>query len=406
VGDLSGDLDADDVCRLPFAVCRLPFAVCRLPFALILACLATQLLTIGCFCIGTNQVDLDAAAKAGIAVFNSPFANSRSVAELVISEIIALSRQLGDRSREMREGIWNKVSKGCWEIRGKTLGIVGYGHIGSQLSVLAEAFGMQVLYYDVVPIMPLGSARQTETLEQLLGASDFVTLHVPELEETKNMIGATEIGQMKQGAYLINNSRGKVVHLPALVDALESGHLAGTAVDVFPSEPGSNGPGFNDNLGDFIPRLRKCPNTILTPHIGGSTEEAQRAIGQEVASALTRYLNFGTSVGAVNFPEVDLRAITMADDRHIRVCHLHTNAPGVLKGLNKILGNFNITKQFTDSKGDIAYLLADVSDVSLDQIREIYAEISEMSTTIKTRLLCESTPLPFERCHAVVLGIR
>lgn len=346
-----------------------------------------DLLTIGCFCIGTNQVDLEAAAKAGIAVFNSPFANSRSVAELVISEIIALSRQLGDRSREMRDGIWNKVSKGCWEIRGKTLGIIGYGHIGSQLSVLAEAFGMQVIYYDVLPIMPLGSARQTADLEELLGNADFVTLHVPELEETRNMIGATELSQMKQGAYLINNSRGKVVDLPALVDALESGHLAGTAVDVFPAEPGSNGPGFTDNLGAFIPRLRRCPNTILTPHIGGSTEEAQRAIGQEVAQGLIRYLNFGTSVGAVNLPEVDLRAITCADERHIRVCHLHTNAPGVLKGLNKILGNFNITKQFTDSRGDVAYLLADVSDVSLDQIRDIYTEISDMPTNIKTRLL-------------------
>lgn len=348
---------------------------------------ATQLVTIGCFCIGTNQVDLDAAARAGVAVFNSPFANSRSVAELVISEIIALSRQLGDRSREMREGIWNKVSKGCWEIRGKTLGIIGYGHIGSQLSVLAEAFGMQVIYYDVVPIMPLGSARQTDTLEQMLELSDFVSLHVPELEETMNMIGEAEIAHMKQGSYLINNSRGKVVQLAALADALERGHLAGTAVDVFPAEPGANGPGFDSSLGDFIPRLRRCPNTILTPHIGGSTEEAQRAIGAEVASALTRYLNFGTSIGSVNFPEVDLRAISSADDRHIRVCLSHSNLPGVLKGLNQILGNFNIAKQFTDSKGDLAYLLADVSDVSLDQIRDIYSEISDMPSTIKTRLL-------------------
>lgn len=276
-------------------------------------------MSIGCFCIGTNQVDLIAAAEAGIAVFNSPFANSRSVAELVISEIIALSRQLTDRAREMREGIWNKVSKGCWEIRGKTLGIVGYGHIGSQLSVLAEAFGMQVIYYDVVPIMPLGTARQVDTMQELLSSADFVTLHVPELPETKDMIGEQELSWMKQGAYLINNARGKVVNLPALVDALESGHLAGCAADVFPSEPGSNGPGFNDTLGDFIPRLRACPNTILTPHIGGSTEEAQRSIGAEVSQALMRYLNYGTSIGAVNYPEVDLRAITNTDERHIRV---------------------------------------------------------------------------------------
>ncbi|KAK4687704.1 hypothetical protein P7C73_g2410, partial [Tremellales sp. Uapishka_1] len=350
---------------------------------------APQLLAIGCFCIGTNQVDLVTAAKRGISVFNSPFSNSRSVAELVIGEIISLSRQLLDRSSEMRAGIWNKVSKGCWEIRGKTLGIVGYGHIGSQLSVLAEAFGLTVLYYDVMPIMPLGSARQVETLEELLNRSDFITLHVPEIPDTIGMMGPTEFSQMKQGAFFINNARGKVVDLPALCTALESGHLAGAAVDVYPQEPGSNGPGFTDVLGDFIPRLRNIPNMILTPHIGGSTEEAQRAIGSEVATALVRYLNYGTSLGAVNFPEVDLRAITTDDERHIRVCHVHRNEPGVLRSINAILGSHNIEKQYSDSKGDIAYLMADISGVGEEEVKDIYDAIKGTRANILTRLLCK-----------------
>ncbi|WVW80936.1 phosphoglycerate dehydrogenase [Kwoniella bestiolae CBS 10118] len=346
-----------------------------------------QLLVIGCFCIGTNQVDLEHAARRGIAVFNSPYANSRSVAELVISEIIALSRQIVDRTHEMRAGIWNKISKNCWEIRGKTLGIVGYGHIGSQLSVLAESFGMQVVYYDVIPIMPLGSARQVDSLDELLSKADFVTLHVPEIPDTINMIGEAQFAQMKTGSFFINNARGKVVDLAALAAALESKHLAGAAVDVFPKEPGSNGPGFNDALGDFIPRLRNCSNLILTPHIGGSTEEAQRAIGSEVSNALYRYLTYGTSLGSVNFPEVDLRAITTNDERHIRVCHVHRNEPGVLKSINNILADHNIEKQFTDSKGDIAYLMADISGVGQEEVEGIYNGIKNTRANILTRLL-------------------
>lgn len=346
-----------------------------------------QLLVIGCFCIGTNQVDLDVAAKHGIAVFNSPFSNSRSVAELVIGEIISLSRQLIDRASELRAGIWNKVSKGCWEIRGKTIGIVGYGHIGSQLSVLSEAFGMNVIYYDVVPIMPLGTARQVDTLEELLEKADFVTLHVPEIADTIGMIGPKEFAHMKEGAFFINNARGKVVDLSALADALESGHLAGAAVDVFPKEPGSNGPGFSEVLGEFIPRLRKLPNLIMTPHIGGSTEEAQRAIGAEVASALVGYLNYGTSLGSVNFPEVNLRAITTEDDRHIRVCYVHRNEPGVLRNINAILAAHNIEKQFSDSKGDIAYLMADISGVGHDEVKDIYEAINHTRANVLTRLL-------------------
>ncbi|CAL1695634.1 unnamed protein product [Somion occarium] len=348
---------------------------------------ASKLLVIGCFCIGTNQVDLLTAAKAGIPVFNSPFSNSRSVAELVLSEVIGLSRQYFERAFEMRQGIWNKQSKGCWEIRGKTLGIVGYGHIGSQLSVLAEAFGMRVLFYDVINIMPLGSARQVESLNVLLAESDFVTLHVPELPETMNMISTEQLAQMKQGAYLINNARGKVVDIPALIDALKSKHLAGAAIDVYPAEPGSNGAPFDDQLNSWASTLRSTPNVILTPHIGGSTEEAQRMIGEEVSSALTRYLNYGSTLGAVNFPEVDLRAITAEQGDHVRICHVHNNIPGVLKQVNEVLSPYNVEKQYSDSKGDIAYLMADIADVSPSDINRLRELISRTNANILTRLL-------------------
>lgn len=261
-----------------------------------------------------------------IAVFNSPFSNSRSVAELVIGEVITLSRQLGDRNKEMHKGIWNKVSNNCYEIRGKTLGIVGYGHIGTQLSVLAEAMGMTVYFYDVLQIMPLGSAKQLASLESLLSVSDFVTLHVPELEDTKDMIGEREImGYMKKGAYLINASRGTVVQIPALVKGLKSGHLGGAAIDVYPKEPAANGPNF-----DTYPDLLDCPNLILTPHIGGSTEEAQSMIGVEVSTALIKFINQGSSVVAVNYPEIDLRAIR-EEENTVRVLYTHQNIPGVLK---------------------------------------------------------------------------
>ncbi|KZW01951.1 hypothetical protein EXIGLDRAFT_708543 [Exidia glandulosa HHB12029] len=348
---------------------------------------ASKLLVIGCFCIGTNQVDLVTAARAGIPVFNSPFSNSRSVAELVMAEIISLSRQLFDRAYEMRTGVWNKVSKNCYEIRGKTLGIVGYGHIGSQLSVLAESFGMRVLFYDVLILMPLGSARQVETLDELLSQSDFVTLHVPELPETTNMISAPQLAAMKKGAYLINNARGRVVDIPALVDAVKSGHLAGAALDVYPSEPGSNGSAFDDKLNSFATGLRSLPNIILTPHIGGSTEEAQRMIGDEVASALTRYLNYGSTIGAVNFPEVDLRAIAAEQANQVRVCHVHVNQPGVLREVNDILSPFNVEKQYTDSKGAVAYLMADIADVTPRDVQSIYDRISQTRANILTRLL-------------------
>ncbi|KAG1825868.1 uncharacterized protein BJ212DRAFT_1475238 [Suillus subaureus] len=348
---------------------------------------AHKLLVIGCFCIGTNQVDLVTASKAGIPVFNSPFSNSRSVAELVVSEMIALSRQLVERSHEMRQGIWNKQSKGCWEVRGKTLGIIGYGHIGSQLSVLAEALGMRVIFYDVINIMPLGSARQVNNLPTLLAEADFVTLHVPELPETINMIGSQELAQMKMGSYLINNARGRVVHIPALIEALQSNHLAGAAIDVYPQEPGSNGAPFDDQVNVWSSTLRSLPNIILTPHIGGSTEEAQRMIGEEVSLALSRYLNYGSTLGAVNFPEVDLRAITAEQGNHVRVCHVHSNQPGVLKQVNEVLSPYNVEKQYSDSKGDVAYLLADIADVSPQDVNKLREMINHTSANILTRLL-------------------
>lgn len=301
---------------------------------------AKNLIVIGCFCIGTNQVDLKYAARHGIAVFNSPFSNSRSVAELMIGEIIVLARQLGDRSNEMHQGTWNKVSSKCWEIRGKTLGkplydqrdlhlqaendtgIIGYGHIGSQLSVLAQAMGMDVIYYDVVNLMAMGTSHQVPTLEALLTGADFVTCHVPELPETKNMIGAKELGQMKDGAYLLNASRGSVVDIPALINAMRSGKIGGAALDVYPSEPAGNGDYFNSDLNSWGEDLRSLKNIILTPHIGGSTEEAQSAIGVEVAEALVRYVNEGATLGAVNMPEVNLRSLTMDEPNHVRVSRL------------------------------------------------------------------------------------
>ncbi|KAG9306810.1 hypothetical protein G9A89_005711 [Geosiphon pyriformis] len=333
---------------------------------------AKKLLVIGCFCIGTNQVDLEAAARQGIAVFNSPFSNSRSVAELVIAEIIALSRQLGDRNNEMHRGDWNKVSKKCYEIRGKSLGIIGYGHIGSQLSVLAEAMGMKVYFHDIIQIMPLGSAKQLGSLYELLELVDFVTIHVPETEDTKNMIGDTEIKLMKPGSFLINAARGSVVVINALIKGLKSKHLGGAAIDVYPREPGANGVGlFNKDLNDWTPELLECENLIMTPHIGGSTEEAQKMIGIEVATYLTKFINNGTSIGAVNFPEVDLRAIQETQNS-CRLLFAHQNIPGVLKEINDILSDHNVDKQFSDSRGDIAYLMADISDVTYADIRKIY----------------------------------
>ncbi|KAL3230994.1 D-3-phosphoglycerate dehydrogenase 2 [Nakaseomyces bracarensis] len=349
---------------------------------------AKNLVVIGCFCIGTNQVDLQYAASIGVAVFNSPFSNSRSVAELVIAEIISLARQLGDRSIELHTGTWNKVSQKCWEVRGKTLGVVGYGHIGSQLSVLAESMGMHVLYYDIVTIMALGTAKQVSTLDELLNKSDFVTLHVPETPETKNLLSAPQFAAMKDGAYVINASRGTVVDIPSLISAMKAGKIAGAALDVYPNEPAKNGAdAFSNKLNNWTSELVSLPNVILTPHIGGSTEEAQSAIGIEVAQSLSKYINEGISTGSVNFPEVSLRSLDLDQENTVRVLYIHKNVPGVLKTVNNILSNHNIEKQFSDSSGEIAYLMADISDVNQSDIKDIYDDLNKTEAKISIRLL-------------------
>jgi D-3-phosphoglycerate dehydrogenase len=266
-------------------------------------------------------------------------------------------------------------------------GIIGYGHIGSQLSVLAESMGMSVIYYDVVNLMAMGTARQVHSLSELLEKADFVTCHVPELAETKNMIGEKELSQMKDGSYLINASRGSIVDIPALINAMRSGKIAGAALDVYPSEPGGNGDYFTKDLNPWAEDLRSVSNIILTPHIGGSTEEAQSAIGIEVAEALSNYVNQGTTSGAVNLPEVTLRSLTLEEPNHVRVIYIHQNVPGVLRKVNAVLGDHNVDKQMSDSRGDVAYLMADISNVSYANIKSIYEELENLSSRIMTRLL-------------------
>mmetsp|Transcript_19705 Transcript_19705/g.28682 ORF Transcript_19705/g.28682 Transcript_19705/m.28682 type:complete len:468 (-) Transcript_19705:97-1500(-) len=336
---------------------------------------AKRLLCVGCFCIGTDQVDLDYAQGIGIPVFNSPFANTRSVAELVTSEIIALSRQYPDRSMELHRGHWNKVSKGCWEVRGKTLGIVGYGHIGTQVAVLAESLGMHVVYYDIIPKLPLGNSQKCETLEELLEEADFVTLHVPKAVETVNLIGEKQIAMMKKGSYLINASRGTVVDLSALAKALNRGHVAGAAIDVFEKEPEKNGPGFQHPL-------QGCPNTILTPHIGGSTVEAQANIGEEVASALIKLVNHGATINAVNFPNLEL---PYHAECH-RILNIHVNKAGVLRDINDIFArcDTNVRAELLGTTAAIGYLVVDVEKKTSDETKRL---ISELPASIRTRIL-------------------
>ena len=336
---------------------------------------APGLLAIGAFCIGTNQIALDAANRAGVPVFNAPFSNTRSVAELVIAEIIALARQLVDRSLEVHAGTWKKVAAGCFEVRGKTLGIIGYGHIGSQVGVLAEALGMRVLTHDIRTTLPIGNARATLTLHELLAASDFVTLHVPETPQTRGLVGARQLASMKPGSYLLNASRGSVVDIGALREALERGHLAGAAVDVFPEEPDAN-------TADFATPLRGLPNVILTPHIAGSTVEAQAAIGREVAASLARFATLGTTTGAVNFPWAEL---PLRRGAH-RVVNVHRNVPGVLRDINQIVSarNANIEAQHLGTDPHVGYLLMDMNDeVSSD----VLADIARLETSIKTRIV-------------------
>lgn len=341
---------------------------------------AKNLLAVGCFCIGTNQVDLGRTAAMGVPVFNSPFSNTRSVAELVVAEVIALHRRLADRSAQMHAGVWRKSSAGSHEVRGRTLGIVGYGRIGSQVSVLAEALGMRVIYHDTVPTLAMGNARLAGSLDQLLRESDAVTLHVPATATTKKLIGKRELGLMREGSVLLNNSRGSVVDVDALAGALGSGHLAGAAVDVFPEEPAANTDGFESPL-------RRLDNVILTPHVGGSTGEAQEAIARDVAGKLVRFINIGSTTGAVNVPEVELPEQPAGDgSRPHRILHMHKNVPGVLGKLHQVLSahGANVSGEVLRTNQDLGYV---VLDVDPGDSRPVVEELAAIPETVRVRVL-------------------
>jgi len=336
---------------------------------------ADKLLAIGCFCIGTNQVDLKAATENGVAVFNAPHANTRSVAELVVGLSVILIRKISDKNIAAHNGIWQKDAKGCYELRGKTLGIIGYGNIGSQVSVLAEALGMHVHYYDIVTKLPHGNARQLRDLSELLEVSEIVTLHVPSTPATKNMMNAERIGQMRKGAMLLNYARGDVVDLDALRDAIVSGHLSGAAIDTFPGEPEKNGDSFSTVL-------QNLPNVVLTPHIGGSTEEAQANIGFDVSSKLIKYVEYGASEGSHTVPPVSL---PLQDQTH-RILHIHENVPGVLSEINSRLSEkgINILGQYLKTNDSIGYVILDV-DTELS--REALEVLREVNATLKARIV-------------------
>ena len=338
---------------------------------------ARGLLAVGCFCIGTNQVDLRDARERGVPVFNAPYSNTRSVAELVIAEAILLMRRVPERNAECHRGGWSKSADGSFEVRGKTLGIVGYGHIGTQVGVLAESLGMHVLYHDIEAKLALGNASSAQNLDDLLARSDIVTLHVPQTPATAGMIGAGQIARMRRGAMLINASRGNVVDIDALAAALKSGHLAGAAVDVFPKEPKGRDEAFESPLRDF-------DNVILTPHVGGSTQEAQFNIGTEVAAKLVRYSDNGSTLSAVNFPEVSLPE--HAGSR--RLLHIHHNVPGVLSRINEVFsqGGININGQYLQTDGQIGYVVIDVS-ASEQQSESLREQLSAIPGTVRTRLL-------------------
>lgn len=336
---------------------------------------AHKLVAVGCFCIGTNQVDLTAAMEMGVAVFNAPFSNTRSVAELVLAEAILLLRGVPEKNASCHRGGWIKSADNSYEIRGKKLGIVGYGSIGTQLSVLAEGLGMQVLFYDVVTKLPLGNAVQVGSLHELLGMADIVTLHVPETAATKWMMGEKEIRAMKPGGILINAARGTVVDIDALAGALRDKHLNGAAIDVFPVEPRSN-------KEEFVSPLREFDNCILTPHVGGSTLEAQANIGLEVAEKLVRYSDNGTSITSVNFPEV---ALPSHPGMH-RLLHIHHNVPGVMSEINQVFAenNINICGQFLQTNEKVGYV---VIDVSADASELALEKVQQVKGTIRARVL-------------------
>ncbi|WP_144823473.1 phosphoglycerate dehydrogenase [Marinobacter piscensis] len=331
---------------------------------------AKKLVAVGCFCIGTNQVDLQAATRRGIAVFNAPFSNTRSVAELVLAQAILLLRGVPEKSAKAHRGDWQKSAKNSYEIRGKKLGIIGYGNIGTQFSVLAESLGMDVYFYDVVSKLPIGNATQVGSMQELLNLADVVSLHVPETPATKYMFKAEQLAQMKPGAILMNASRGTVVDIEALADSLRSGKLLGAAIDVFPVEPKSN-------KEEFVSPLREFDNVILTPHVGGSTIEAQENIGREVAEKLTMYSDNGTSVSSVNFPEV---ALPSHPNQH-RLLHIHENVPGVMSEINHVFSDngINICGQYLQTKEDIGYVVIDVdkaySELALEKLRQVNGTI-------------------------------
>jgi len=340
---------------------------------------ADRLIAIGCFCIGTNQVDLRAAARRGVAVFNAPFSNTRSVAELTLAEAVMLLRGIPDRSASAHAGGWDKSAANSWEMRGKTLGIVGYGNIGSQLSVLAEAFGMRVIYYDHTAKLPHGNAQQSVSLAELLRISDVVTIHVPETPETIGMIGAAGLALMKPSAVLINNARGLVVDVHALAEALRARRILGAAVDVFPEEPKRNGDA-------FVSPLQGLPNTILTPHIGGSTAEAQDRIGAEVARKLVEYSDTGATMGAVNLPQVQLPARPTG----ARWTHLHRDAPGILSRINESFGRrgLNIAAQYYQTDSELGYVVVESVEARAEA-EAILAELRELPGTVRARLIYE-----------------
>ena len=336
---------------------------------------AKKLVAVGCFCIGSNQVELDAATRRGITVFNAPFSNTRSVAELVLAEAILLLRGVPSKNAAAHRGEWQKTAANAFEIRGKKLGIIGYGNIGMQLGVIAEGLGMQVQFYDTSNKLPLGNARQVPSLNQLLASSDVVSLHVPESPATQNLIGAAQLAQMPAGSILINASRGTVVDIDALADALQSGALGGAGIDVFPVEPRSN-----DD--EFMSPLRRFDNTFLTPHIGGSTIEAQENIGMEVAEKLARYSDTGTTTSSLNFPEV---ALPEHAGSH-RLLHIHRNVPGVLSAINSVFSEnrINVSAQFLQTNDQVGYVVIDIdaeySDMALKKLAAI-------DGTIRSRVL-------------------
>jgi D-3-phosphoglycerate dehydrogenase / 2-oxoglutarate reductase len=340
---------------------------------------ADRLIAIGCFCIGTNQVDLRAAARRGVAVFNAPFSNTRSVAELTLAEAVMLLRGIADKSRAAHRGVWDKSAANAWEMRGKTLGIIGYGNIGSQLSVLAEAYGMRVLYHDHTPKLPHGNAQQAASLAELLRQSDVVTVHVPETPETIGMIGAGELALMKPTAVFINNARGTVVDIEALATALRGKHILGAAVDVFPEEP-------KRNDDPFVSPLQGLPNVILTPHIGGSTAEAQDRIGAEVARKLVDYSDTGATMGSVNLPQVQLPARPTG----ARWTHLHRDAPGILSRINESFGRrgLNIAAQYYQTDSELGYVVVESVEARADA-DAILAELRALPGTVRARLIYE-----------------